>query len=875
MKTNRNFLNFYPTTKLNSVAKKIILAVLVLCVVLMLWLQHKGYSNSISWSVTTEAEVTPFPALEIDAPLMRHQIMSERYLLKETYFGNEIEFSSDISNWLFVLSWLGICLVLAGSSYLKRFAFFAVMALLALLVNRLNLQVIGIFGIQEKWVLLLPFVALGAPLVIFNEYKKKTPFLLRLLILIAISSILFSGLNQQESPINFLASQSLFTFTIAGLIFLFAIAEELLFGVLYLVTKNRLDGNNHIHFMVFSLIYLLNLTFYFLNKWAIFPNGFYFYQPYILLAISCIIALFTLKFKATHVASIFQKDYFIITVVGLGIIFLSTLSNSLFRGNDAIFESYEMFIFYIHFGAGLFFLLYVIFNFIDPLAKGLPIYKIVYQEQNFPYLSARLAALAVALGLYFYQNQMAYRLLKGGYYNYQGDYELISKKDYALATEYYKQAEFLAFQSHYSNYRQGWEHLKKKDLYQSKMYFSDATNRFPSPYAYVNYAELEKVQSRNKALARLAHGAVKFENSGEILNNLGILYSEAGNVKKAQECFDKAKASSSWNDAPSINSWYLESKYGSIQNEKNNYDGKNYGVLANSFASKNAQLALNWSGFEKAPALHQQAFLLNAVAVFPQDDDLETHILEMLSQSKDATYNERLRYALALFYYKNGEINKSFKTMDYLQSNSNAYDKAKYLNVMGKMALGQKAYMLADSYFNVALKNYKAATNGKLDALAGLGRYEEVAQRLREIVMADPTKTNYANSIIDRMESHYAEVNKEKVSSGKNLSGLSKNELKSIARKNAFDTKTVLSVVDKLEADKDDETYEIILEAMEINPFDVDILKKYILVCTASNLDNYAKESLNKLSGLMDKNAFNQFYAEYKELKQKKESEEW
>ena len=374
---------------MNITSIKLISGITIACIILMHYCYAAGYSLSIDWSVTTTGEVIEVSAWNLETPLTTHEITGNQYLLKEQYSGSEIKRNILTDKVLISLMWLGLCLVMAGSTYLKRYAFFAAAALFALFLNRLNLFEIGLFGLQNKIVSFIPFIILIVPLVIFHEYKKGTPFLVRFGTLFALTALLvLLGVEQMDLFTDHLIAHSLFGFTVCGLLFLFIISEEIIFGVLYVTSSSKGGNYNHLHFVLLSLIYVGNLTFYYLNRSGLYENGFFYFDPFILLAFSSILALWSLKFKAGFLSQHLSVQTAYLISGGLGIITLLFLSHQMIRGNDAVYEAFHYFILNFHLGFGTLFFLYLIGNFIDPLIKGFPIHKIAYRERNFPYASA-------------------------------------------------------------------------------------------------------------------------------------------------------------------------------------------------------------------------------------------------------------------------------------------------------------------------------------------------------------------------------------------------------------------------------------------------------------------------------------------------------
>ena len=396
---------------MNKTIKRTLTILFIASLGIMLLAYFNGYSNSINWEVTTSGEVIQFPAWEMDSGLVEHQIIAEKYLLQESYAGGEIKRNLNLDYLFLGGIWIALCLVLTGASYLKRYAFFVVVALFALLLNRLNLHEVGLFGYSNKLILFVPFLSFLIPLVVFHEYKKETAWWIRLSILLLVSAVPLLGVDNANVFVDHFIAHSLFGFTICGLVFLFLITEEIVFAILYVITSSRGGSNNHLHFILLSIIYLGNIILYYLNKSGIYDNSFFFFDPFILLAVTSIVALWSIKFKAKFLSGHLSEAVLFTLFIGLGIISFLFLGHQFIRGNDGVFEAFHYFIVYFHIGFGVLFFLYIIAIFIDPLIKGFEIYKIAYKERIFPYATARLGGLVAVAAFFFVAAQEPFNLL--------------------------------------------------------------------------------------------------------------------------------------------------------------------------------------------------------------------------------------------------------------------------------------------------------------------------------------------------------------------------------------------------------------------------------------------------------------------------------
>ncbi|MEM6734519.1 MAG: hypothetical protein AAF620_00490 [Bacteroidota bacterium] len=855
-------------------SKKIIIGILIIAVLLSVWNYYIGYYNAISWKVTTTAEVITFPAWEMDNGLIKHQINGEKYLLQERYSGSEIKRNISIDQMYLATIWFGICTFLALSTTFNRNFFFVVIAALALMINRLNLHEIELFGVEKKIVMIIFFISLAGPLVYFHEFNKKIPFAIRLGVLILVSMGMCFGINDATVFTDHFLAHSLFSFILFSVVFLALLSEEIVFTLLYVVSSSKGGKSNHLHFIILSSIYLGNLMLYYLNKSGIYENSFFFFDPFLLLVLSTSIALWSLKFKDQLLKEYLPQGLLPLIFASLGMITFSFLSLSYQRGIDSIYQSFYYLIVYFHIGFGTFFLFYIIANFLDPLIKGFEVYKIAYRERNFPYVTARIGGFIAIAAFYFLSGQEPYNLLRSGYYNYLSEKEEAIGNE-LLSKEYLSYAEFLGFNTHYPNYRLGWKEWIKENEFNAKSYFFNATQRYPSPFAWINYGNLESEVNPNKVQATYDE-ALRRINSPEMKNNLGIIHLQKGEVEHAINYFDNIEFSDSWNHAPLINKWNALKKIESYDSLSawEDYQKGNFGVKSNILTT-----LVETRGFEfvyndlgTAALLHRHAYLLNSSFIF-KHDSIKSFIQKELDQSTNTTTINRLAKALALHLYKRGEVNQAFIILDQLQANSNRLLKGTYLDALGKLALDQSAYLLAIDFFTEAIQEgHESSRLNRLEAFAALGEKEKVTNELLKIIEKDPSLTDYGNDLIQKASIYDARIKK---SPALKIDSMSTSDLILLAQKNAFNDEIIISAVNELNKRDTLSGYNILIEAIEINPYSSELLKSYILTAIRWNLNEYAEQSLEKLREITSDKDFNSFLELYYQRKKELRNDGW
>src|SRR5690606_13486824 len=102
-----------------------------------------------------------------------------------------------------------------------------------------------------------------------------------------------------------------------------------------------------------------------------------------------------------------------------------------------------------------------------------------------------------------------------------------STGDERLTKEYYELGSIYGYSNHRSNYSLGTIYRKEGDASNAAYYFDRATQKRPTPYAYVNLSAVyNETGNFFQSLFALQDGIRKFEGNGPIANNLAMRYNK-------------------------------------------------------------------------------------------------------------------------------------------------------------------------------------------------------------------------------------------------------------------------------------------------------------------------------------------------------------
>lgn len=885
----------------------------------MLFFHMKGYDTSIGWSLTAAYELDAIVAYEFEKGPFNFQLNGERITLTESFYGDKIKPLNTITVVYMLIIFLGIGILIACSTYLKKWGFIIFSVLFALFLQQLNLSEYFDVG---QWVMLIPFIILIGAAYLFQSHFKHATFLVRIggVLGAMIVLIVFLPRGILEFTNHFFGF-GLMPLMLVVFVFLAMISEELLFGLLYLLTRTKGARGNEKHLFLLGGLYIISLAGYYLNKAGVLNITFTFMDPYILLFSSFCIAIWSYQYKYVLTQRSIHFVPFLVSLLSLGLIVFSIFGLGFSKGNDGIYEGIHYLIIYTHLAFGCMFLAYIVFNLINPLIHGFQIYKILYKPQTFHYATARFGGLVIVAALYSLSSQAAYNLFRSVKYNFLGDIELQAGKS-DLAISYYKQADLYGYNTHYPNYQLGSIYLNRASQSDARHHFEKASLRHPSAQAYLNSSNLQRSIGLGLSTAILEQGLLDFPNQPELINNLGIIHKKSKITEKAFSYFKETEITDSWNQAPQANKWGTLSELRDTRGEK----AKQAFAEGNLVVKTNVLSALlssgqkkNWSfdsqAINESPfPLHKQAYLLNAALIF-HDTTLQKQIELELTNSLPEL-QPQLKKIQALNMYLSGKVKSAFLTYDQMQLGKSGLLAGIYLNEMGMMALDQHAPMQARDFFNQAIDagNIPARLN-MLVALLEARQFLIAQQFLNDLIISDSiyAPLSYAlqnvfnpgsdttletriNEIYYRLEEYepnelsaaiqsftptiqqmilkklnqYLESSQDSKKmqayaiSKLNLrftdySKLAKSQLISLANEQPFDERLVLTASEYLAESNVIDAYNFLHESLDYNPYAIPLLKAIALMAIDINLPDYAQPMMTTLSRLMTRQEFMEF----------------
>ena len=752
-----------------KVIYKILLFVFFFSVLIYVFTYFLGSSFVINWEIETSIEPVKTLFESYKLGIFEFPISINNYVISQGFIASEFH----VNEWpaYILLIWLGIfiSIILALITDLSRFWFVVFVIIITVIFVGLKLDYLVLFNSYKKIGLVIAFVLYFPALYIFHFVKKEIGFIPRLLTHLcatAIFGVIIFNSSNVNYPFLHLVNYGIYIPLILTVLFAFIVGNEIVSGFLRIITSGGLAGdkNGLIHFLVISIIFLLNAVLVLLRNSKILEADMYVIGSFWLLTIASIIGIWGYRTKEVTYEGMFSFYPFgAILYICLAITSHLTISYFFISGNDSFVEVMEDVIIYSQLGFSAMFIIYVIANFYDLLRLNADVGKVLYKPKRMPYFISRFAGVIVILALFFRFNMIAYYQSTAGFYSGIGDLYL-KAEDYMSASEYYKLSNIYSGTSHRANYALATLEKRNGNFSQELNYLKQAVGKNPTEFAYANLASKYMEAKRYfEAIFALEDGLERFPNNGRLMNNLGLVYNEIDNIDSAYYYLERSTYDNNSENESATNIYALfrlkdlSIRSDTLENliKKSTYLAatNNLVVLANdlrTIAKDGAQIQFGDPGNER---IEQLIYNYNKVLNSPELVDT-TYLNQMqvfYDSSKTSWFQDNLNLANTLALYQQGEVSKAFQILYQLAFTN---PEKEYFSLLGKLALSLNANGLAVDNFKKAFQNghlevaielaFAYMENGELDKAAFIWRQIEQS--------GDSSNMEMAGKMIDVLE---------------------------------------------------------------------------------------------------------------------------
>lgn len=767
-------------------------------------------------------------------------ILADQVLIWQHFSTGNYEYLAWLNYLVFGLFFISLLVISVTLTYLARSEYLFCTGLMLLILMQLNLSELGFLPDYVAYLCLLVFIGTTY---FFQSIKTGASLAQRslgILIIYGLFSVLIGYLAPVVAPVSATVAFGLFAplmLVVLTMVFAGGDTIQVLFTI---TTQNSPKGKSSFHFISIGLLYILLLLLLFLEQTGQLSIDLWGVHPYPLFIIGLLCGHLSLpaKMKSSTaplpVALIKGWLFPGLAALSLGLIAYSELS-----GNDSLSQALQMCILVTHLAGAVIFYLYALLNFILMLPGNEKIPNF-FVPPLVPLFTARVSQLIFIVSLFFYLDIRPYYQARAARYVALGALSESADSD-LLAAQYYKQAGFYDYYGFKANY--ALSRLAKKQKRGSEVidYLKRATSQDSGQKAAMALANFYSEQGQ--LFSKLLSLKQADQSSYRLSNNLGIAHFEFAQYDSSLMAFDRSLALKQ-TQASFANRLAL-SYYAALPELPNS---ANQGemeistrVNAQAIANKKGEPATYTAELKADTLLSQEVLYELYNHGLNRNQTHREKVLAAcdyyLSNRRNTGLKEFLLLAQSIQYYEAGQVNRAFESMAELLV-ATPENRARHAFTAGLWAAQQGAYTLAQEYFDRAMAgNYRTA---EITALTAAMKTKTLPAPPRQ------TRQNFANI----------------------PASPTKDQLKTLAGQNAFDVAFTLEAISRLrkKGAKNDTVYELLRQAITINPYNLELMKAYAAQSIKSGLAAFGRNGLLSLRGKVPDKELDKALANFEQL---------
>lgn len=738
---------------------------------IVLWFSwFQGADGIIDWQRLQEQKIVETTVHQFRLGPFQLNVPGESYVIFEYLQGSEVTHNQPVSYIFLAVLITGCMVILTVITTLKKFWYFVGMGLFITFILALRLEILVVFGVRGYTIpviVLFLFITLSY---YFKSFRSATGFGARLLsfLLLAATCALVIGLFAQVPyPFLHLTVTAYLPAIVLSILFIVMIAHEILVSFVYIASQGTSKSLQH--FLIISLIYLVNVLITCLHELGVVKWEFLYLNLYLLLCTSALLGLWGFRLREPLYQSIISfTPLGAFFYLAFGSVCFITVAQLLGNGNDAALKVIRDVVIFSHAGYGIIFLTYIFSNFMVMMAANLPVYKLLYKPNRMPFFTFRLAGLIATLAFVFYSDwrQFVYHGV-AGFYNYVADLYILQDKE-LLGQDFYEESRKYAFQNHRANYALGTIKSSRINFEGAHYNYDLANGRRPTEFSLTNDGNLYVWEKKYfQAIQSYRTGKQVMPSSAALANNLGFAYGKIHALDSATYFINEARQSSLTKSSAEGNFLALAAmEYLPVRTDSvvRMFDETSPIVISNALALATLlgqEIETPIDPLKERDLNLYSATLLNNYTI-RNATNLDTVFIQSVekiaSDSVNYEYSEALKATLAHAYYHRGNVTKALQVLAELAYLTQDY-RGKYNYIMGLWALDQGNPEIASSYFmHAETAEYKDSKFYNAIALTEAGNvYEafsawdsishkgdpgeqEIARRMQKILMLNPVQ---------------------------------------------------------------------------------------------------------------------------------------
>jgi hypothetical protein len=706
-----------------------------------------------------EAQLTEVPFETSRKGLFDLIIPGNNYTVTERLLGTPLK-PNLTASYLWLASFvIGITGLLAIVTTLSRFYYLASMGVFILLVVSLKLETLLMFGRSDKLftvgVLLVYGICSLHVYYLLPGLKIAQRFLYFLSLTLVVGALI-TFTSETAYPALQLATHSLPAGMITCALFIMMVAHEIIASFIGILTRNTGQGRTLTHFLLITMVYLLNLIAAYSVKFKFISWDIYTIDLFLLLVISGVLGIWGIRQRQKPLGSIIDVEPCgVIGYLLLGIMTFGAIASFTGTANDPAYDAVADLIIFSHLGYGFIFLLYVISNFGGMLTKNMAVHKVLYNPTTMPFFTFRLAGLITILALAIYNTwQVPAHNAVAGYQNAIGDLYLLEGNG-RVASIYYDQGRAYGYSNHHSTYALANIAALNFDHDGEKSFYRGASYTRPTEMSYLNWAQTwQSEDNAAQAIAVLKTGLERFPNSTAISNTIGLLYAESNKPDSAAMYLKDLPATYS-----QTNLLALASR-GKLQllADTAYRQTDDAGLMGNKIAystsiGKESEIPLSIP-VDSSISLSQATYINNYIVNHPGKIDTATlaRVSAIARVGVNSSVSEALLLASALGSYSIGDIRSAFTLLEEVAIVS--ANKGKFNSILGLWCLDQDEPVRASGYIDFAsAQEYPGSAITSAVAHTECLRYAPLnrSMEMRRALDSWDSLTNVSDSAVARL----------------------------------------------------------------------------------------------------------------------------
>ncbi|MGV3602377.1 MAG: hypothetical protein ACO1N1_14285 [Dyadobacter fermentans] len=836
-------------------------------------------ANVVRWNVVSELSETTAVVDVLQLGQWQYGISTPAHLVTESFMSSVMEINAVTVYLFWVGALAGLSLLLAAVSTLSRFWYLAGTILFILLLAFARLETLRVFGTESRALFLTATILYGGVTYYFHAFRPDLGIAARITGITGVSALLVAMVaffSAAPVPALTAAAYSFPLWLIVTVLFLLVSATEIMAGLVWLSTSGQAGKGRSglIQFIVISVLYLLLLLLIYLQNTRRIDWNVTLINPFYLALASGILGIWGFRRRAdsTQGTIPFRSAGFWL-YMGLFVVSLSFGGFAAGTANDPVLETLEDVTVQGQLAMGVLFFFYILVNFWEVFQQKLAVYKVLYKPMRFGLTQTRLFGFAGVVVLFSTQRLLPLNQAIAGYFNGLGDLHTRTE-EFTLAEQYYKLALQQEFQNHKSNYALASIALKQGDRTAAAYYFRQALLKNPSPQAYAGLSGILAQENLFfDAVHSLQEGLRRFPANGELLNNLGMLYSKTNVADSAYYYLDRAEANAARPEIPATNllailakntdSGLLDSLAGS--SEKRDY----LSWQANWLAVQNMRQQFHKEDFNKNAvpgdsllSVSGLAYLLNYATNQAAFDSLPAALLPKLA-AKNPVLSQDLSLAALYPEFYSGNKLKALETLTAWTAEEGERSDL-YHKILGHWLLQLGLYDKAIETLSVV--EGVEGTIGMAVANA-LSDKKEVAA-----VLLDKIQDKEQNAAVEQLKQSLFSGVKPQSASDSLLAVVSKSpsaqNIQRAVRANPFDARIVAAASEFYRGKKQVKlAYQLVLDALRYNEYAPELWEQYALLSLDQGLLGQAAEGEQKVRQYALPAGYQRFVARYQPMR--------